>query len=245
MAKSKGMPLGTFLKLYSNEKQCEDRLVTLRWKDGYVCPKCGCHHANRLPNGRYQCAQCRHQVSVTAGTVLHKTHMPLRQWFLAFYFVCQDKRGISAKQLQLILGTIYKTAWYKKKESELQEKIDAIREELTEEQCEDLVMQLLHDGFVEELDAYLSAEVQKTIRAVNKLWEKYYVSVTALLDERKTAEDIMCPLSVIDYVVVHELSHITYKNHSPAFWARVKTVLPTYEDDQEWLKVNKKLMEII
>ena len=56
---------------------------------------------------------------------------------------------------------------------------------------------------------------------------------------------IMCPLSVIDYVVVHELSHITYKNHSPAFWARVKTVLPTYEDDQEWLKVNQKLMEII
>ena len=56
---------------------------------------------------------------------------------------------------------------------------------------------------------------------------------------------IMCPLSVIDYVVVHELSHITYKNHSPAFWARVKTVLPTYEDDREWMKVNKKLMEII
>lgn len=56
---------------------------------------------------------------------------------------------------------------------------------------------------------------------------------------------IMCPLSVIDYVVVHELSHITYNNHSPAFWARVKTVLPNYEDAQEWLKVNKKLMEII
>lgn len=112
MAKSKGMPLGTFLRLYSSEKQCEDRLVALRWKDGYVCAKCGCHHANRLSNGRYQCAQCRHQVSVTAGTVLHKTHMPLRQWFLTFYFVCQDKRGISAKQLQLMLGTTYKTAWY-------------------------------------------------------------------------------------------------------------------------------------
>lgn len=56
---------------------------------------------------------------------------------------------------------------------------------------------------------------------------------------------IMCPLSVVDYVVVHELSHITYKNHSSAFWARVKTVLPKYEDDQEWLKVNRKLMEII
>ena len=47
----------------------------------------------------------------------------------------------------------------------------------------------LHHGFVEELDDYLSAEVQKTIRAVSKLWEKYHVSVTALLDERKAAED--------------------------------------------------------
>ncbi len=77
----------------------------------------------------------------------------------------------------------------KKKKSELQEKIDAIRKELTVEQCKDLVIQLLHDGFVEELDAYLSAEVQKTIRAVNKLWEKYHISVTTLLDERKKAED--------------------------------------------------------
>ena len=77
----------------------------------------------------------------------------------------------------------------KKKESELQEKIDAIREELTEQQCEDLVMSLLYDGFVEELDAYLSAEVQKTIRAVYKLWEKYHVSVNTLLEERKAAED--------------------------------------------------------
>ena len=44
--------------------------------------------------------------------MLHKTHMPLRQWFLAFYLVCQDKRGISAVQLSSQLGTTYKTAWY-------------------------------------------------------------------------------------------------------------------------------------
>ncbi len=56
---------------------------------------------------------------------------------------------------------------------------------------------------------------------------------------------IMCPMAVIDYVVVHELSHIAYKNHSPGFWARVKTVLPNYKEQQDWLKVNRKLMEII
>jgi len=56
---------------------------------------------------------------------------------------------------------------------------------------------------------------------------------------------VMCPISVIDYIVVHELSHIAYKNHNPAFWARVKTVLPNYQEQQDWLKVNRKLMEII
>ena len=56
---------------------------------------------------------------------------------------------------------------------------------------------------------------------------------------------IMCPMAAIDYVVVHELSHIAYKNHSLSFWARVKTVLPNYMEQEEWLKVNRKLMEII
>lgn len=112
MAKVRGLPLGTFLKQFSNEAQCQEYLASQRWRSGYVCPKCGCRHGYRLSTGRYQCAQCRHQTSVTAGTVLHKTHMPLTQWFLAFYLVCQDKRGISAVQLASQLGTTYKTAWY-------------------------------------------------------------------------------------------------------------------------------------
>ena len=111
MAKIKRFPLGTFMKQYSTEAQCREYLASLRWESGYVCPRCGSRHAYQLANGRYQCAKCRHQVSVTAGTVLHKTHMPLTQWFLAFYFVCQNKRGISAVQLAAMIGTTYKTAW--------------------------------------------------------------------------------------------------------------------------------------
>lgn len=56
---------------------------------------------------------------------------------------------------------------------------------------------------------------------------------------------VLAPLGIIDYVVVHELSHITYKNHSPQFWARVKTVLPNYKEQQDWLKANRWIMEII
>lgn len=107
----KRIPLGTYMKRFSTQAQCQEYLAAMRWKEGYVCPRCGNRHACRLSNGRYQCAHCRHQASVTAGTVLHKTHMPLTQWFLAFYFVCQDKRGISAVQLASMIGTTYKTAW--------------------------------------------------------------------------------------------------------------------------------------
>ena len=112
MAKKGKYALGTYLKQFGTEKQCWEYLAAQRWKDGYVCPECGCRHAYRLKNGRCQCAECRHQTSVTAGTVLHKTHMPLTKWFLAFYFVCYDKRGISAVQLMKMIGLTYKTAWY-------------------------------------------------------------------------------------------------------------------------------------
>ena len=76
-----------------------------------------------------------------------------------------------------------------KRTAELQEKVNAIREELTAEQCEILVMQLLHEGFVFELDKYLNAEVTKTAKAVCGLWDKYHTSTTDLLAERKIAED--------------------------------------------------------
>jgi predicted metal-dependent hydrolase len=55
---------------------------------------------------------------------------------------------------------------------------------------------------------------------------------------------VMCPLSVIDYLVVHELAHIVYRNHNELFWARVKTVLPNYKEAQNWLRLNRKLIEM-
>jgi len=56
---------------------------------------------------------------------------------------------------------------------------------------------------------------------------------------------IMCPMPVIDYIVVHELCHIAHKNHGQAFWAAVKTVLPNYKQQQDWLRRNRKLMDMI
>ncbi len=56
--------------------------------------------------------RCRKQTSVIAGTIMHKTHLPLRTWFLAAHLVTTHSNGISALQLQAKLGVgSYKTAW--------------------------------------------------------------------------------------------------------------------------------------
>lgn len=77
---------------------------------------------------------------------------------------------------------------YKVKSTELQNKIDAIRAELTSEQCETLIMQLLYEAFVVELEKYLKAEVDKTIKVVQHLWDKYFFSANRILSERTEAE---------------------------------------------------------
>jgi len=53
---------------------------------------------------------------------------------------------------------------------------------------------------------------------------------------------IMAPLPVVDYVVVHELAHLVEKNHSKAFWSKVKMLMTDYQKQQEWLKRNGHLL---
>ena len=71
--------------------------VRLRFAEGFVCPKCGGREFYPI-KGRntYQCRCCRHQTSVTAGTVMHHSRLPLTVWFWAIWLVATDKRGISA-----------------------------------------------------------------------------------------------------------------------------------------------------
>ena len=78
------------------------------------CPACGHDKGWELARERLtlQCAACERQVSVTAGTVLHGSHLGLRTWFLAAWLMATHKNGISARQLWLQLGLgSYKSAW--------------------------------------------------------------------------------------------------------------------------------------
>ena len=86
----KGLSFREFNALYSTEEQCEAALEKMRWPDGFRCPRCdsqeyGLVHGRR--HKRYQCRKCRHQATVTAGTVMEATKLPLTLWFLAFYLI--------------------------------------------------------------------------------------------------------------------------------------------------------------
>lgn len=97
---------------FPNEEACEKYLYQVKWPHGFECPVCGCRHGHRIAGRRqYQCANCRHQTSLTANTVMHRTHLPLNKWFWAIYLVACDKRGISALALSGKIEVCYETAW--------------------------------------------------------------------------------------------------------------------------------------
>src|SRR5712672_3500874 len=104
--------LREFQSRFANEEACQQYLAACRWPDGFVCPRCGNRRAYELKPKRWQCAGCRHQVSLTAGTILHNTKTPLTVWFWAAYLMTTDKRGVSALLLQRQLAMKrYETAW--------------------------------------------------------------------------------------------------------------------------------------
>ena len=99
-----------FFSCYGTEAQCAAALLALRWPQGFRCPRCSSaehyvvgHGARKL----FQCRGCRRQTSLTSGTVMDSTKLPLTAWFLAIYLVSQDKTGLSALALMRHLGTSY------------------------------------------------------------------------------------------------------------------------------------------
>ena len=107
------MNLVQLIDRYSNDETCRNYLESLRWPGGAACLRCGDMDVHDLGNHTlWGCRGCSYQFSVTTGTIMHGSHLPLRKWFLAIYLMCESKKGMSANQLKRTLGVTYKTAWY-------------------------------------------------------------------------------------------------------------------------------------
>lgn len=102
------------------EDEARAILEGIRWPKGPACPHCGSMRVVRIQaksdkvrDGVIRCNDCRQQFTVTVGTIMHRSHITLRQWVQAFYAMCSSKKGVSALQLQRNLGLhSYRSAWF-------------------------------------------------------------------------------------------------------------------------------------
>lgn len=103
---------------FNDDDAAREHLEALRWPNGAVCPHCGgADRQSKLEGkshrpGLYFCGHCRQQYTVTVGTVFERSKVALHKWVYATHLMCASKKGISAKQLERMLGVTYKTAWF-------------------------------------------------------------------------------------------------------------------------------------
>lgn len=101
-----------FTTWFADDEACRAYLARLRWPDGFVCPACGAVEFWMTGAGLWMCRSCQRRTSVTAGTIMHRSRLPLTTWFAAVWFVTSQKNGVSALGLQRVLGIgSYETAW--------------------------------------------------------------------------------------------------------------------------------------
>jgi transposase-like protein len=105
--------------IFHDDNAAREYLETVLWPQGPVCPRCGVMGdritkmaGKSLRPGVYNCKDCRKPFSVTVGTVMERSHIPLSKWVLAARLMASSKKGKSAHQLHRDLNTSYEAAWF-------------------------------------------------------------------------------------------------------------------------------------
>ena len=112
MAEKYPKDLMEFEKQFADEAACRLYLSRLRWPAGFQCPTCAAKEHLVVRRERWRCLNCGRESSVTSGTVLQDTKLPLALWVRAMWLMTNQKSGVSALGLQRALGIgSYKTAW--------------------------------------------------------------------------------------------------------------------------------------
>ena len=117
--------LTKLVQAYADESKARALLESWRWPNGPVCAHC--HNAGEkriskleaqstspsgVRQGVYFCGACRQQFTVTVGTVMERSHVPISKWLMALNLLCASKKSLSANQIHRMIGVTYKTAWF-------------------------------------------------------------------------------------------------------------------------------------
>ena len=144
------------------ENEARAILEQIRWPEGIVCPHCGGNNivriqgkSKRVRDGLLRCKNDRKQFTVTTGTIMHGSHITLRQWVQAFYSICSHKKAVSSLQLQRNLGLgSYRSAWHLS---------HRIRFTMSQEPFADML-----NGIVEADETYVGGKPRKGTGIQNK-----------------------------------------------------------------------------
>ena len=159
MARIHQMTIPQFEKMFPNDEACAAYLVAHRWPDGVHCPRCGVTKVYALSRPfHWQCTSCApggstgYRFSVIAGTIFENTNKPLREWFRVIHMMLTSKKGVSALQIQRVMGFgSYRTAWHM---------CHRVRAGLADEQFQKLI------GMVEVDETYIGGKNH------NRHWDK-------------------------------------------------------------------------
>lgn len=112
-AHRKGISLLALTEMFPDDAAAAQWFAEARWPAGRYCPKCG--SINTTASGgtlAYWCRDCRRRFSVTSGTALERTRLPLRKWVIAIYLYVSSLKGISSMRLHRDLGITQRSAWF-------------------------------------------------------------------------------------------------------------------------------------
>ena len=110
---------------------------------------------------------------------------------------------------------------------------------------EDWYRQHAKSKFLERINKYKKTLGLEPNNVIIKAQKKRWGSCSSRNNINLNYRLIMAPMSVIDYIIVHELTHLKYPDHSNEFWNLLETVIPNYEEKQEWLRINGNRLIII
>jgi transposase-like protein len=107
--------LPQLFKQFPDDASARAFLEAKMWNGTPVCPYCSSDRWYKLKDGKqYKCGnpECCQKYTVTVGTFLHGSHLPLNLWFAAMYLMSSHKKGISSHQLARDLNITQKSAWF-------------------------------------------------------------------------------------------------------------------------------------
>jgi transposase-like protein len=164
--------------IFTDERKAREFIEATRWPNGPVCPHCDCTDKVYRLNGEshrdglIHCNNCEGSFTVTTGTVMESSHVPLHKWVLAYRLMSGAKKGISAHQIHRTIGVSYKTAWFM---------CHRIRESMRDTSSD----KLGGKGVIVEADeTYVGGKQRKNMGQDGRKTRKYRKTGVAVLVER-------------------------------------------------------------